>query len=314
MKKYLQNRIATSRWALPITGLLTVLVWLAAGLAGNRQMWLPFALLVLTALAMVQLNNRYALIRIYSRMVSCSFLVISAMCSFTFTSWRTALLGLMAALAFLLLFSSYQNREAQGSIFYAFVCIGISSLAWIQALAFVPLVWLLCGLLLFSLTPRSLVASLLGLMLPYWFWLGALALSGDVSPMLHHFSLLLEWRPWPVEGVAGNHQLATIAFVVVATVISYIHFIGNSYQDKIRTRTFYNCFLISVVYTLVLIVLQPQHTDELVAILAVVAAPVIGHYLALSSTRWSNILFFILLVASVAITAYNLWTPSLICF
>ncbi len=314
MKKYLQNRIATSRWALPITGLLTVMVWLAAGLAGNRLMWLPFALLVLTALVMVQLNNRYALIRIYSRMVSCSFLVISASCSFAFTSWRTALLGLMAALALLLLFRSYQDRESQGAIFYAFVCIGASSLAWIQVLAFVPLVWLLCGLLLFSLTPRSLVASLLGLLLPYWFWLGALALSGDVGPMLRHFSLLLEWRPWPVAGVVGNHQLATIAFVVVATAISYIHFIGNSFQDKIRTRTFYNCFLISVVYTLVLIALQPQHTDKLVAILAVAAAPVVGHYLALSNTRWSNVWFITLLVAAVAIIAYNLWTPSLICF
>lgn len=145
MKKYLQNRIATSRWALPVTGLLTALVWMATGVVGDNRMWLPFALLVLTALTMVQLNNRYALIRIYSRMVSCSFLVISTMCPFAFTSWRTALLGLMAALAFLLLFSSYQNREAQASVFFAFVCIGVSSLAWIQALAFAPLAWLLCG-------------------------------------------------------------------------------------------------------------------------------------------------------------------------
>lgn len=314
MKKYLQNRIATSRWALPVTGLLTALVWMATGVVGDNRMWLPFALLVLTALTMVQLNNRYALIRIYSRMVSCSFLVISTMCPFAFTSWRTALLGLMAALAFLLLFSSYQNREAQASVFFAFVCIGVSSLAWIQALAFAPLAWLLCGLLLFSLTPRSFVASLLGLLLPYWFWLGVLALSGDVSPMLRHLSLILEWRPWPVTGVVGNHQMAAIAFVVVATVISYIHFIGNSYKDKIRTRTFYNCFLISVVYTLALIALQPQHINELVSILAVVAAPVVGHYLALSSTRWSNVVFFIMLLAAVAIIAYNLWTPSLICF
>lgn len=287
---------------------------MASGVLGDKRMWLPFALLVLTALVMVQLNNRYALIRIYSRMVSCSFLVISAMCPFIFTSWRTALLGQMVALTFLLLFSSYQNREAQASIFFAFVCIGVSSLVWIQALAFAPLAWLLCGLPLFSLTPRSLVASLLGLLLPYWFWLGGLALSGDVSPILHHLSLIVEWRPWPVVGVVDNHQMATIVFVIVATVISYIHFIGNSYKDKIRTRTFYNCFLISVVYTIALIALQPQHINELEAILAVVAAPVVGHYLALSSTRWSNVLFLILLATAVAIIAYNLWTPSLICF
>lgn len=314
MKKYLQNRIATSRWALPITGLLTVLVWLAAGGMADRQMWLPFALLVVTALAMVQLNNRYSLIRIYSRMVSCSFLIVSAMCSFSFSNWRTALLGLMSAMTFVLLFRSYQDRAAQGWIFFAFVCIGVGSMAWIQMLLFVPLAWIVCAFFLYSLTPRAFVASILGLLLPYWFWFGALALTGNVEIMVNHFSLLLQFRPLPVIGVVGNHQLATLFFIVAATIISSIHFAANSYQDKIRTRTFYSCFLLSVVYTVLFIILQPQFINELTAILVVSSAPVLGHFLALSNTKLSNACFFALITLSVVIVAYNLWTPSQICF
>ena len=70
MIRRLQNQIAESRWALPLTAIYGAAIVVLLG-AVERQMWAQTALLALSTLLMVELNNANALIRIYSRMVSC---------------------------------------------------------------------------------------------------------------------------------------------------------------------------------------------------------------------------------------------------
>ena len=78
MIKRTQNRIAESRWALPICAAYTLLICIISGLF-VEGIWVQLALTAVATLLMVELNNRNSLIRIYSRMVSCSFLVLTMM-------------------------------------------------------------------------------------------------------------------------------------------------------------------------------------------------------------------------------------------
>ena len=108
MVKRLQNRIAQSRWALPITIIYGLVVCLTVELMGYGQ-WMTFALLLVATLMMAELNNGYSLIRIYSRMVSCSFMVMITMSLTLFESVTVAVV-MVAFIAFLLLiFRAYQN-------------------------------------------------------------------------------------------------------------------------------------------------------------------------------------------------------------
>ena len=85
-KKTFQNKVAPSRYALPFTATLATLVWVAVGfIEGN--IWLNFAFTIISTLLMVELNNHNSLMRTYSRMVSCSFLV-RAFISQTFPAVR----------------------------------------------------------------------------------------------------------------------------------------------------------------------------------------------------------------------------------
>ena len=79
-----QKHIAQSRWASPITAAYGLVVTSAAGLVTDG-LWLNFAMLLVSTVMMAELNNYYALIRIYSRMVSCSFLVMTTMSLFLFS-------------------------------------------------------------------------------------------------------------------------------------------------------------------------------------------------------------------------------------
>ena len=77
-KKTFQNKVAASRYSLPITATLATLVWVAVGLLVSN-IWVEFAFTAMSTLLMVELNNRNALMRTYSRMVSCSFLALMTM-------------------------------------------------------------------------------------------------------------------------------------------------------------------------------------------------------------------------------------------
>ena len=97
-QKRIQNRISESRWTQVYVVSAATLVWTIAGLY-NTSVIVPGVCILLATYLMMELNNANALIRIYSRMVSCSFLVFATMAAFMFPSIQTAIimLGLWAS-------------------------------------------------------------------------------------------------------------------------------------------------------------------------------------------------------------------------
>lgn len=108
MKKRLQNRVALSRWALPVTIVYGLAICLIVGMMEREQLS-TFVLLVVSSLMMAELNNSYSLIRIYSRMVSCSFLVMTSMCLRLFPSAEVVVVQLTFIAFLLLIWRAYQN-------------------------------------------------------------------------------------------------------------------------------------------------------------------------------------------------------------
>ena len=100
-----------------------------------------------------------------------------------------------------------------------------------------------------------------------------------------------------------------MAYVAVLSLTGIIHFVRNSYKDKIRTRMLYEMFITMVVVTMVFMVLQPQHSEKIMGILIVSAEPLTGHFLALTSTKVTNIAFIVILATTLIITAINIWVP-----
>ena len=83
--KRLQNIASESRLTLPLLAVYAALAWLAGGLAAGG-LWVQFACFAASTYLMVELNNANALIRVYSRMVSGAFLVLSCAAPFLFAS------------------------------------------------------------------------------------------------------------------------------------------------------------------------------------------------------------------------------------
>ena len=305
--KLLQNRIAESGLVLPVMLGYSMVVWMIAGLL-THSWWPQFVCLVLSAYVMVEMSTTFALLRIRSRMVSGVFIALSCTMSFLFGSLSGGLVQLFFVMGLLLLLTTYQNEQMRGRIFYAFVLFGLSSVLSAHLLLFVPLLWVLMGTQLQSLTWRGWMASVIGLLTPYWFLSVWFIYQRDFTPLANHFSSLMAFSPLPATylKLSVAHWMAYV-LILALTVTGIVHFWRNSIDEKIRTRLIYGLFTSLTVACLLLTLLQPQLYDPLMRLAVVCASPFIAHFLTLTSSRITNIAFFVILAVILAVTVGNLF-------
>lgn len=309
MKKFLQNKVAESRMALPACAVLATLVWLLCGLA-SQHWWIQFLCFGVTAYLMVLLNNMHVLIRIYSRMVSCVFLLLACSACFLFPSIRGGIMQVSVVAFYLILFHTYQDRQAAGLTFYAFACLGVGTMVYVQLLYFVPFFWLLMATNLLSLSWRTWGASLVGLLLPYWFGCTWLVWQNDFTMLTDHFSHLDDFQ-FPVNYARlGIRFMSVIGLLIVCTITGIVHYLNKSYNDKIRLRMLYGIFVWIDLLALAAVCVQPQHQDMLLRLAIVNTAPLLAHFLALTSTKITDAAFRLFVAATLLIIAYNVWTSS----
>lgn len=269
--------------------------------------WPQMACYVAASYMMVELNNSNALLRVRSRMVGSTFIILSCM----YVSGVQSLLGdlgLVGIIAtLLLLFTTYQDQQAVGKTFYAFLALGCSSLLYAEYLYYVPLFWILMITRLNSFSWRTLAASILGIITPYWFVSLWLFYTWDFTPLTDHLSDLFSFV-LPANYLAATlEQLLVYIFLAVVSLTGIIHFWKYSYEDKIHVRQLFG-FLITVnLLTLLFIALQPQQFDAFIRIVIICASTILAHFLTLTHSRITNISFFIILSTCIIITFINLW-------
>ena len=261
---------------------------------------------------MVILNNSNALLRIYSRMVSCAFLVLSCAACFLFDSLKGGIVELCFIASYITLFRCYQDKQAMGWTYYTFLCLGLASTIFVQLLFFVPFLWLLTIIQLNAMSWRIFSASILGLLTPYWLAAGWFVWQRDATTMWEHFTALAQFQPLGDYSQVTLSQLLVFVVVVALAVTGMIHFWRTSYNDKIRIRQLYGFFIFMTMLTTIFLVLQPQHYDVLIRLLIINTAPLIGHFIALTHTKVTNIAFYAIVIICLLVTAFNVWTSSLI--
>ena len=252
--KRLQNRIAESYLTLPIAVVYCCVVWLIAILhntvAANHSEtlaihWPELACFAISVYVVVELNNSNMLLRVRSRMVATTFIFLSCMLVSGFQSLLGGISQICFITTILLLFHTYQNRSLAGLTYYAFLCLGLSSMIYVEYLYYIPLLWGLMITILQSLSLRTLASI----------WLFYL---NDFTPMTAHLGDFGNFV-FPADYQAVSiEQWLIFAFLTVTSIASIIHFWMYSYEDKIRIRQLYGFLTAMSLITLLYIVLQPH--------------------------------------------------------
>ena len=302
--KYIQNQIAVSRQTLPATMVYSAVVWLLAGVIQEGWWMIQFPLFLISAFLMMQLNNVNLLIRIYSRMISVSFVMLSCAAAFLFPSATGGFVQFCFIVSILSLFNTYQELPVIGWLYYAFLFLSLASLVEVRILMLVTI---------HARGWRAITASVLGILTPYWFMVAWLFYTHrhefDFSLLISHFGDLsaITLSDFAIDNL---QRLLTLVVVIILGIVGGIHFIMKHYEDKFRVRQLYYSFIYLALYTLALMFVIPSQFDILLRILIIAVSPLIGHFFALTKTKVSNIFFLVTAGVILILTLFNLWNSS----
>ena len=273
----------------------------------SHNLWGQFACFVVSTYLMVELNNSNALIRIYSRMMSCSYILLVCMSPFLFHSTSTMLLSICTIATFIALFITYQDKQSMGWTFYGFTSLGIASVIDVRMLYFAPVLWVAMVFYLRSMTLRTFLTSIFGLLCPYWFLSLYLIYTDDFTPAIEHFSQLARFgRVADITGLPLNMLLST-GLTFILGVSGIVHYVRNRINDKTRTRMLFNTFILVDIASMVFIILQPQLYMPLLTMMIITTSPLIAHFIALTDTRITNWSFMAIVLAVLSLTLINIF-------
>lgn len=319
-KKDLRTRVATGTYTLPAMTAFTVVLWVMPDV-GDWRLWAGLLTTGWTAYQLIELNNRNTLLRVRSRMVSVTFLYLLLALPAVHAFTPQSLVPLCVAASFRPLFQAYQKAAAQKDVFQSFLLVSLSSLLFPPMLCLLPCYCLSLSVHLRALSGRTLAAGALGAVLPYWLGAALAMWKGNLE------ALAAEWITsfrFPALGngkleaglaALGPERQALGAFMLVLALLSTVHFLRTAYNDKIRTRMFYYTFIVAETAVAAGLVVRPQDFDTLAPVLAVCAAPLVGHYFTLARGRGMNAWFVLWCLMAAALCAFNYactWIPSLI--
>jgi len=307
--KRVQNKVAESVYTLPVVALCSIGIWLMVGLL-HRQLWVQFGCFVLTVFMILTINKANALIRIYSRSVAVSFIVLSCTACFMFPSLYEGICELCLTFSLLVLFMTYDDKQSPGITFYGFLLLGIASLFLIRVLWYIPYFWLLMGFFVYSFSWRTFLASILGLICPYWF-AAAWVLwheEGNFGPLGIHLRQIADIQPTFFDiSLLSLPQQLSFAFLTLLLLMGTIHFLRKQIDDKIRVRQIYYSFIFLGIFSILFLLLQPQHYELPLRMLIIAVSPLIAHFITLTHTRLTNIAFCVIAASALILTALNLW-------
>lgn len=300
-----QNKAATSRKTLPVTILYGIVMSLLLGVV-QKELWLQALGVIVTVYIMIIINNGNALIRIYSRLVSCTTLVLTLMVASLDESPQVSIAQALFAAHILTLFYTYQDKRSMGTVCMSFIFIGLISTMFIEVLFLVPVIWLILATRMQAASARNYAASVIGLIVPYWFW-GAYSLNdGSYMNVVSHVAGIASLMPIGTS-ILEPHLLISMTFVTVIGMLGVLHFLRYSYQDSIKTRMLFYSFISMSMLLLVFIILQPQHSSFLLRFLIVTVSPLVAHYFTFTKSWLTNYFFIASIVTAVLLTVYNTW-------
>ena len=304
-----QNKVSESALTLPFVAVIGIAVTIVAGMLTDCNYWLTASCIALSTILMMEMNNRNMLLRVRSRMVSCSFLAFTLLTATVTVDVKSALIQLSFTGIIYLLILSCQQKDSFGRAFYALLLVSSASFIWSKMPFLIPLVILLMIRPLYCMSLRAVSAMVMAVILPYVIDAVRVLYADNFVFVEKHYldeldgvMQLLDPAGFLDYSQVPPLHMATVVFLLLVSLFGMIHFVRNSFMDKIRVRMIYWTFIIVTLFLATAIILFPVYYDYLAPMLCVPAGAISAHYFTHTSSRFTNWLFIISLILTIGLT------------
>lgn len=310
-----RKSVVESGFTLPIMSIITLLLWLLES-KWDERLWLSLLIVATMTYIIVEWNNQCQLLRIRSRMNSVTFLTLMAMFPALHMAGPKLLPAFCLLVAFYTLFKAYGLYKPEGYVFHSFLALSIGSLYYPPLLLVVPALFLASGVQLRVLTLKSVSATFLGLVLPYWLYASFMFVKTyyiDDTPGVVSNADLAKIFPivtylntdLPDYTVFSQWHWLAVGFVAFLALVSVLHFVSTSYNDKIRTRQYFYALLVTLVPVIFIAAWWPDDIMYTLPLLLLNITPFAAHHLALAKGRLMPYYFWAWLLLAIAIGMIN---------
>ena len=341
MRARWHNRVARSSVTLPVAAVLTTLLWWLPQGGYSLPYLLGWAVCAVGMFFLIETAAQNVLIRVRSRMVSSLFLLLMAACGFMHELSAASLVQLSLLVSLYSLLRTCEKVRPELDTFHAYLALSLGSLLW------PPLLWVALALLLAqsfflrSLSSRSFGAVIIGLIVPYLFWIAILFLMGDIAIFVAHAREIMNpvytligqvhhemelantfnvsaWASLQGERITSytSHlfvnkkaELAALVLVVLTGATSSAFYFSNSYDDKIRVRMCHYTFLLLFGWLALWLLVQPWQFHWLFPLLLFVSVPSAAYWLTFSRS-WLARPWFVVLIVMWLCVAFLTLTPT----
>ena len=300
-----RNKVSESSLTLPFMVIVTLLSCFLQHAYDSLYLWITLVETGILVYVLMEWNSQCQMLRVRSRMISATVLAfVAAFPALQVSTWCW-LPALFLLLSYFVAFKSYGQLNPQGWVFYSFLFVSAGSLMFPPMLLAVPFMFFAFGHQLRILSVKSVTASVLGLLFPYWTY-GLFCLVGGWNEVF--------WRESWVRALAlclpdySNvlpWQWILFVMLLVLGTIGIVHFVRTSYNDKIRTRQFFYTLLSLHFPLLFNVVWFPDCAGLTLPLLLVNSAPFIAHFFVLARGRSMNFWFLFVLFVLVAVACFN---------
>mgnify|MGYP001171407558 CR=1 FL=1 len=325
----LQEQITTGRSTLPVAILISITFWVLSNFLlpdvsvgksgyalwqtfiGERISWgqsfISLALYATIGYFLVELNNAFAIIRMRASIQTAIYFLLIACCPMMHDLYAGDIASAAYLVSLFLLFKAYQRSAPMSMLFYSFLFIGIGSLFLPQLMLFIPVFWI-GAYNLQALTIKSFFASIIGWSVPYWFLLGHAYFYQEMDLFYQPFIELATFHPMSSFQDIPLWEIATFCYLFILYLVSSIHCLVSSYDDRIQTRTYLLFLIFADFCFFIYILLQPMFALQLFPILLIGVSILVGHLFVLTNSRASNVFFISMLLALILLFGFNIWT------
>lgn len=305
MESSFRHTVATGRFTFIAICVMAFFLWFFTG-SLSVSAGMGILIVCIITLALHAVYNNIPIIRTQTQLLPSLFLLYCAGTDIL----RHFDISMVSPLCFLLaqffLFKSYQTSHPERYVFHAFLFLGTGIVFTAEMSVFVLLFYFVLLIKIQAFTPKSLTASLLGLLVAIELMVGYDLLTNQENIILHRFQDLFVYNPSVITQWVGQ-KTANMLFLLLFFILSYFHYRKNYYYDKIHIRIFYSILSVFSVFSFALYTLSPQRENSLLLLLLLEVSPFITHYFIFGKGKSADFFFCVFFLYLIVSPFLELW-------
>ena len=254
---------------------------------------LSLVLAITLAFMVLQINNRFAFIRIRTMLPAPLFVLLVGGFSQMHTLHPVYFGAVFLLFAIYRLFSMFDQAKPYSSAFDAGFLLSIGALFYFNLIFLLPAFIIGIAILSREYNWRSFIINLLGFLLPWLFAFSYAILTEHLLPLLK----MLEQNIL----TANNHFRSNIplqiflGFLIFLTALGSIKMIQQYDTKKVSSRKYFTIFFLIFIFSMLSFIFVPATSQEMLVIMAIPVSLLIANLLVFMKSRfWSELIFTVL--------------------